>query len=147
MGTSAEQMTEYSAFSDGFISSLRNWAICLFALKWCRLVVPWFCYWLSGTEELLLVNMFVVCKFAKVVLRIIFRRFDILRSVFLCLAFNWPHISGFTFTPFMSEQFGGRLHFSTKLLIFSGDSFLSHRFLVTSANSFYVSSPVASSSS
>ena len=31
MGTSAEQMTEYSAFSAGFISSLRNWASCLFA--------------------------------------------------------------------------------------------------------------------
>ena len=89
--------------------------------------------------------MFVVCKFAKVVLRIIFRRFEILTSVFLCLAFNWPHISGFTFTPFMSEQFGGHLHFSTKLLIFSGESFLSNRFLVISANSFYVSSPVASS--
>ena len=89
MGTSVEQMGEYSAFSDGFMSSLRNWASCVFTYPniamlstCCDMILI-----LSGKEELL-INMFVVCKVAKVVLRITCCKFDIFRPFFLCLAGN-----------------------------------------------------------
>ena len=106
MGTSEEQMAEYSAFCDGFISSLHNWASCVFTCLRIAMVSTFRAMFLlfTGTEELL-INMFVVCKVAKVVLQIICCKFDIFRSIFLCLAVNWLHISGFTFIPFMSEQF------------------------------------------
>ena len=90
-------MAEYSAFSDGFISSLGNWASWVFTCPNIA-VVPTCCAMillLSGTEELL-ISTFVVCKVAKVVLRIICCKFEIFRSVFLCFAVNWLHISGFT---------------------------------------------------
>ena len=105
MGTSEEQMAEYSAFSDGFISSLHNWASCVFTCPSIAMV-PTCCAMIlfSGTEELL-INMFVVCEVAKVVLQIICCKFDIFRSVFLCLTVNWFHISGFTFIPLCQSSF------------------------------------------
>ena len=106
MGTSVEQMAVYSAFSDGFISSICNCANWVFTCPNIAMV-PTCCAMIllvCGTEELS-ISMFVVCKVAKVVLRIICCRFEIFRSVFLCLAVNWLHISGFTFISFTSEQF------------------------------------------
>ena len=106
MGTSVEQMAEYSAFSDGFISSICNWASWVFTRPKIAMV-PTCCAMIllvSGTEELL-ISMFVVCKVAKVVLRIICCKFEIFRSFFLSLEVNWLHISGFTFISFTSEQF------------------------------------------
>ena len=82
-------MGEYSSFSGGLISSLRNWASCVFTYPnmamlstCCDMILI-----LSGKEELL-IKKFVVCKVAKVILRIIGRKFDIFGPFFLCLAGN-----------------------------------------------------------
>ena len=61
MGTSVEQMAEYSAFIHGFISSLCNWASCVFTCPHIAMVSTCCAtiLLLSRIEELL-INMFVV---------------------------------------------------------------------------------------
>lgn len=146
METSDEQIAEYSVFNDGLISSIYTWANCVFTHPSIAMVSTcWAIILLFSRPEEFWISTLVVGNVAKVILWITCCKFEIFRSVFLFLAFNWLHISGLTFIPFMSEQFWGCLYLSVKLLIFSEDSFLPHRFRAISASSCWILLPMASS--
>lgn len=89
MGTLVEEMADYSAFSDGFISIPSQLGkLCVYMLQHCN-GVNLLCHDFDIVWKKGIVNQHVCglqsckCSFADNL-----RKFDIFRSVFLCLAVN-----------------------------------------------------------